>query len=89
MGTASEGFGTQDLEANTDLRHSAVSCAELAVVPFEVREGIEGEHTPKINFKRYHQFLEEGDKFESSFLRLDMFSGSLASGDTLVVVFVE
>ena len=40
----SEGFGTQDLEANTDLRHSAFSRAESAVEPFEVMEGMEGEH---------------------------------------------
>ena len=34
MGTESEELGTQDLEANTELRHSAFSRAEYAVVPF-------------------------------------------------------
>ena len=41
------------------------------MVPFEVREGMEGEHTPVLDLIRHHQVLEEGDKFESSFLRLD------------------
>ena len=41
------------------------------MVPFEVREGMEGEHTPETDLSRHHQVLEEGDKFESSFLRLD------------------
>ena len=44
MGTESEGLGTQDLEANTELRHSAFSRAESAVMPFDMREGVEGEH---------------------------------------------
>ena len=64
-------LGTQDFEANTELRHSAFSRAELAVGPFEVRKGMEGEHSPEMDFTRHQQVLEEGDKFESSFLRLD------------------
>ena len=32
---------------------------------------MEGEHTPETDLIRYHQGLEEGDMFESSFLRLD------------------
>ena len=43
--------------------------AKSAVVSFEVREGMEVEHTPEIYLTRYHQVFE--DKFESSFLRLD------------------
>ena len=39
--------GMQYLEANTELRLSALSRVELAVVPFEEREGMEGEHTPE------------------------------------------
>ena len=65
------GTETQDLEANTELRHSSFSGAELAVVPFEVREVMEGEHTPETDLTRYHQVLEGGDQFESSFLTLD------------------
>ena len=45
VGTESDGFRTQDLEANTEFRHSAISRAVSAVQPFEVREGMEGEHT--------------------------------------------
>ena len=32
-------FRSQDFKANTELRHSAFSRVELAVVPFEVRKG--------------------------------------------------
>ena len=42
VGTESEELGTQDLEANTKLRHSAFPRAESAVLPFEEREGMEG-----------------------------------------------
>ena len=42
VGTESDGFRTQDLDANTELRHSAFSRAVSAVWPFEVREGMEG-----------------------------------------------
>ena len=47
VGTESDGFGTKYLEANTEFRHSAFSCAVLAVRPFEVMEGMEGKHTPE------------------------------------------
>ena len=58
--------GDTSLEANTELRHSAFSRADLAVEPFEEREGMEGEHMPETELKRrHHQVLEEGDKFES------------------------
>ena len=48
VGTESDEFGTQDLEANTEFRHSVFSRAVSAVQPFEVREGLEGEYTPEI-----------------------------------------
>ena len=63
VGTESDGFGTQDLEANTEFRHSAFSCAVSAVRPLEVREGMEGEHTPETDLIRCHQDLEEGERF--------------------------
>ena len=71
MGTENEGLATQDVEANTELRHSAFSRVESTVVPFEEREGMEGEHTPETDLTRHHQVLEEGDKFESTILRFD------------------
>ena len=40
-------------------------------MPFEVRLAMEGEHASVTGLTRHHQVLEEGDKFESSFLRLD------------------
>ena len=78
MGPDSLGLGTQYFEANTELRHSVFSRAESAVMPFEVRKGIEGEHTPETDFTRRHQVLEEGDKFESSILEIGqmLFYGS-------------
>ena len=33
-------------------------------MPFEEREGIEGEHTPETDLTSRRQVLEEGDKFE-------------------------
>ena len=42
VGTESNGFESQDLEANTEFKHSAFSLAVSAVRPFEVREGMEG-----------------------------------------------
>ena len=69
--TESNGFGTQDLEANTEFRHSAFSRAVSTVRPFEVREGMEGEHTPETDLTRSHQDLEEGDRFQSSDLRFE------------------
>ena len=49
---------------------------------FEVREGMEGEHTPETNFTRRHQSLEEGDRFESSGEIRKMFSDSLEGRHT-------
>ena len=71
VGTKSDGFGTQDLEANMEFRHSAFSCAVSAVRPFKVREGMEGKRTPETDLTRCHQDLEEGDRLESSDLRLE------------------
>ena len=51
LGTESNGFGTQDLEANTEIRHSAFSRAVSAVRSFEVKE-MEGEHTPEKDVTR-------------------------------------
>ena len=78
MGTESEWLGTPRF-GSKQKRHSALSRAESAVVPFEVREGMEGEHTPETDKARHHQVLEEEDKFESSFLRLDRCFFSLLS----------
>ena len=61
VGTESDGFGTQDLEANTEFRQSASSCAVSVVQPFEVREGMEGEHTPETDLFTRHKDLEEGE----------------------------
>ena len=41
VSSESDGFGTQDLEMNTEFRHSAFSGEVSAVQPFEVREGME------------------------------------------------
>ena len=71
IGAESNGFGKQDLEANTEFRHSAFSHAVSAVQPFEGREGMQREHTPETDLTRHHQDLEEGDRFESSDLRLE------------------
>ena len=54
VGRESDGFWTQDFDANTEFRHSAFSRAVSAVQPFEVREGMEGEHTPKTDLIRCH-----------------------------------
>ena len=48
------------LDANTEFRHSAFSSTVSAVQPFEVKEGMEGEHTPETDLIRHHQDLEEG-----------------------------
>ena len=81
------GFGTQDLEAKTEFRHSAFSRAVSDVQPFEVREG---EHTPETELTRCHQDLEEGDRFESSDLRLERCCFlALLRVETLVLSFVE
>ena len=42
VGTESDGFGTQDLEAHKEFRHSAFLHAVPAVQLFEVREGMKG-----------------------------------------------
>ena len=60
----SDGFWTQDLAANTEFWHSAFSRAVSAVRPFEVRVGMEGEHTPETDLIRCHQDFEEGERFE-------------------------
>ena len=52
VGLESDGFGTQDLEANTQFWHSAFSHAVSAVRPFDVREGMEGEHSPETDLIR-------------------------------------
>ena len=64
MSTESEGLGTQDLEANTELRHSAFSGAESAVMPFKTRGGMEGEHTPETDLTRCCHVLEKGDNLK-------------------------
>ena len=71
VGRESDGFWTQDLEANTEFIHSAFSHAVSAVQPFEVREGMEGEHTPETDLTRCHHDLEEEETFESSDSRLE------------------
>ena len=89
--TKSERLGTHYLEANTELRHWAFSRKESTVVPFEERERMKGEHTPKKDSTRHHQVLEEEDKFESSFLSLDRccFLALLRVDTRLVAVFLE
>ena len=42
VGTESDWFWTQDFDANTEFRHSALSCVVSAVQPFEVRRGWRG-----------------------------------------------
>ena len=73
VGRESDGVWTQDLAANTEFRHSAFSRAVSAVRHshplFEVRERMEGEHTPETDLIRRHQDFEEGEWFESSVLR--------------------
>ena len=51
---------------------------------------MEGEHTPETDLTRPHQVFEEGDKFESSFLRLFRLCFlALLRVDTLGAGFVE
>ena len=71
MSTESDGFRTQDSDANTEFRYSAFSRVVSAVQPFEVKEGMEGEHTPEMDPIRHHQDLEKGERFESSDLSLE------------------
>ena len=90
VGIESDGFETQDLEANMEFRHSAFSCAVSAVQPFEEREGMEGDHTPETDLSRQRQYLEEGERFDSSDeMRNMLFSGSPEGRHTLVPSFVE
>ena len=90
VGTESDGFPTQDFDANTEFRHSAFARAVSAVRPFEVRDGMEGEHTLETDLTRRHQDLEEGDRFESSDLTLERCCFlALLRGDTFVPSFVE
>ena len=71
MATESDGFWTQDFDANTEFSHSAFSRAVSAVPPFEIREGMEGGHIPETDLIRRHQDLEEGERFESSDLSFE------------------
>ena len=71
VGTESDGFQTQGFDTNTEFGHSAFSRAVSAVRPFEVREVMKGGHTPETDLIRRHQDLEEGERFESSDLRLE------------------
>ena len=56
MGIHSEGLGIHDFEANTKLRHLAVSRVESAMMPFEERKGVEWEHTPETALTRATRF---------------------------------
>ena len=90
MGTESDGFQTQDFDANTEFRHSAFSRAVSAVRPFKVMEGMEGEHSPETDLIRCHQDLEEGERIESSDLSLERCCFlALLRVDTLVLSFME
>ena len=71
VGTESDGFRTQDLVANTEFRHSAFSRAVSAVLPFEVWEEMEEEHAPETDLIDATRIFEEGERFESSDLRLE------------------
>ena len=79
------------LAANTEFRHSAFSRAVSPVRPFEVREGMELEHTPETDLIRRHQDLEEGERFESSDLSLERccFLALLRVDSELVPSFME
>ena len=63
VGTESDGFWTQDFDANTEFRLSAFSRVVSVVRPFEVREEMEGENTPQTHLMRRHQDLKEGERF--------------------------
>ena len=47
VGKVSDGFQTQDLDANAEFWHSAFSGTASAERPFELREGMDGGHTPE------------------------------------------
>ena len=42
MGAELDGMDSRDLEVKTEFRHSALSLAEYAVLPFKVRDMVEG-----------------------------------------------
>ena len=63
--TGSDGFGTQNFKANIEFL-----CPVSAVWPFEVKGGMEGEHTQETVLSRCHQNLEVGERFDRSDLRL-------------------
>ena len=65
VGRESDGFWTI-FSCKHRVWYSAFSRVVSAVLPFEVREGMEGEHTPETDFIRCHQDFEEGERFESS-----------------------
>ena len=52
-------------------RIDAFGLLTSAVVPFEDKEGMEGQHTSETDLSRYHHVLEEGDGIEGSILGLD------------------
>ena len=72
------------MEAITELRHSAFSRAELAVVPFQVREGIEGKHTPDPD--KVPPGYGGGRQILSLLLRLDRCFLPLLRVDTCILV---
>ena len=52
------------------------------MVPLDEREGMDEEDIPETDLTRCYQFLDEGDKFESSILRLDRCFMALMRVDT-------
>jgi len=52
-GYRERGSGHKILKQTQELRYSAFSQVESAVVPFEVREGMEGEPTPETGSTRF------------------------------------
>ena len=60
------GFGHKISMQTPSSGLSAFSRAVSAVRPFEVREGMEGEHTPETDLSRHHQDFEDKERFESS-----------------------
>ena len=68
-------FGTQDFEANTELRHSVFSLAE---------------HTPETNLTGHHQVFRGGKQVCKFILEIElMFFGSPESRQTIGAGFVE
>ena len=81
MGTERNDFGTRDWEKTSAYTFS-VSEEESAVLPFELRDGMEGEHPPEIDFTRDHHDVEKRDWMESSALKLEMFTDMPQDGRT-------